>query len=112
MKIAIPYDLKERLVPLDNALYIGIFDTDSSKLDEKESLGYGSKEATMQYIIDLGADAVLVKKGFLCPGSYAMSKGKIRYIMVNSKTLKDAIKELPSVEIRDELNFEIYKETE
>jgi len=112
MKIAIPYDLNGSLVPLDMALYIGIFDTDTGSLEEKESLGYGSKEATTQYIIREGADAVVVKKGFLCPGSYAMSQGSLKYIPVNAKTLKEAVKELPGAETKEELDLEMYEEAE
>jgi len=112
MKIAIPYDLNRWLVPLDMAVYIGILDTDSKKVEELESLGFGSKEATMQYIIRLGADAIAVKKGFLCPGSYAMSLGALKYVPVNAKTLDDAINELPRAETKDELEYEMFEENE
>jgi len=112
MKIAIPYDLNKGLVPLEMALYIGIFDTDSKKLEETDSLGYGSKEATMQYIISTGANAIVVKKGFLCPGSYAMSQGSLRYIPVSAKTVQEVVNELPKAEIKDELSFEMYEEAE
>ena len=112
MKIAIPYDLNRWLVPLDMAVYIGILDTDSKKVEELESLGFGSKEATMQYIIRLGADAIAVKKGFLCPGSYAMSQGALKYVPVNAKTLDDAINELPRAEAKDELDYEMFEEND
>jgi hypothetical protein len=112
MKIAIPYDLNRWLVPLDMAVYIGILDTDSKKVEELESLGFGSKEATIQYIMRLGADAVAVKKGFLCPGSYAMSQGVLKYIPVNAKTVDDAINELPRAEAKDELEYEMFEENE
>ena len=48
--------------------------------------GFGSpfqgKERAMAGILTLNADAIIVKEGVLCPGSYMMSKGKMKYIPV------------------------------
>jgi len=39
----------------------------------------------------LGAYAVAVKKCFLCPESYAMPQGVLKYIFVNANTLDDHV---------------------
>jgi len=62
--------------------------------------------------ISTGANAIVVKKGFLCPGSYAMSQGNLRYILVSAKTVQEVVKELPKAAIKDELSFEMYEEAE
>lgn len=111
MKVALPLDEKGELQPLDNAKYIGIYDTESGLLKRELNAGYlVSKEMAMHQILTMGADAVAVKEGFLCPGSYWMSHGRVRYVVVSSNTLNDAIKEISGSSAVQELDERFYAE--
>ncbi len=111
MKVALPFNEKEELKPLDAASYIGVYDTETGSLTKEINVGYMvSKEMAMHQILTMGVDAVAVKEGFLCPGSYWMSRGKLRYVAVSSRTAKEAINELSKAKPLQELDEEFYAE--
>lgn len=112
MKVAIPHDKDGNLVSLDEAEYIGIYDDSTDKMEDKDNVGYGSKEATMESILGFEPDVITIKSGMLCPGSYMMSKGTIKYALVKSENMKDIIsnKEFND-DIKDELDESIYAES-
>ncbi len=111
MKIIATYGRDHRLKPLDEAEVIGIIDREKGSITEKVNPGYMmSKEMAMSYILRLGADAIVVKKGFLCPGSYAMSRGKIKYLVLDDDKTDSLINTLKASEPLDELNEELYEE--
>jgi len=91
VKIVIPCNLSKELVPLDRADLLLGYDSNDGSIIEEENPGYGSKEATMAAILRLSADAVAIKEGVLCPGSYMMSQGSIKYCIVKSSNAEDII---------------------
>ncbi|MCL4374001.1 MAG: hypothetical protein M1360_04600 [Candidatus Marsarchaeota archaeon] len=111
MKIAIAVNVNKELVPLDAAEYIYVYNEADGSVVQNDNLGFGNKEATMANILRLGVDAIAVKAGTLCPGSYAMSQGSIRYSVVNGNTVEDVIgkKELGK-DLREQLDAEMYAE--
>jgi hypothetical protein len=66
----------------------------------------------MQGILSLKPDAIVVKEGVLCPGSYHMSLGKMKYVPVEEEKLDDILKNLPKVKenMVDELDMNMYRE--
>ena len=112
MRIAVTYDRDFNLRPLDEAEIIGIINEEIGGLEQYENPGIGSKEVTMSAILSLSPDAIVVSRRFLCPGSYMMSYGKIKYIVTNNKTLQEVLKNLESLKknLRDDLDEEIYAE--
>ncbi|MEM3181146.1 MAG: hypothetical protein QXY86_02065 [Candidatus Micrarchaeaceae archaeon] len=113
MKIAIPTDFDKRLVPLDAAMYVYLYDDQTGVLHEHENGGFGSKEATMAEILSMNPDAITIRPGMLCPGSYAMSKGALEYAKVNSETLDEILKNKEyEKNIVDDLEPEFYAEHE
>ncbi|MEJ2775630.1 hypothetical protein DDW09_03065 [Sulfolobus sp. SCGC AB-777_L09] len=112
MRIAVTYDKEFNLKPLDEAEIIGIIDEEKKEVEQYENPGVGSKEMTMDAILSLSPDAIVVGKQFLCPGSYMMSYGKIKYIPTNYKTLQDVLNNLETLKksMSDELDEEMYAE--
>jgi len=113
MRIAVTYDKDRILRPLDEAEIIGIIDEEKREVEQYENPGIGSKEATMDVILQIGADAIIVKPQFLCPGSYYMSYGKLKYIVTNAKTLEDVLNNLEEIKkngMKEELEEEFYAE--
>jgi len=111
MKVIATYGKDRTLKPLDEAEVIGIIDKERGSITERVNPGYMmSKEMAMGYILKLGADAIVVKNGFLCPGSYAMSQGRIKYIVVDDDKTDSLVNSLKDAKLLDELNEEIYEE--
>ncbi|MGC9211744.1 MAG: hypothetical protein ACP5FU_06315 [Nitrososphaeria archaeon] len=113
MKIAITYGKDHVLRPLDEAEIVGIYDSDKSVVEEYENPGYmRSKEFAMLYILKEKPDAIIVKQGFLCPGSYAMSRGKLKYIITDKGMVEELLEEIDNPSTVSELDEEIYAENE
>ncbi|ARM74949.1 hypothetical protein [Acidianus manzaensis] len=113
MKIVVTYDKSQNLKPLDEAEIIGVIDEEKKVVEQYENPASGvSKEATMGVILDLGADAIVVKKQFLCPGSYMMSYGRIKYIPTEYNTLSEVLEHLEDLKtkIAEDLDEEMYAE--
>ena len=58
---------------------------------------HGGKERAMAGILSLSPDAIIVKEGTLCPGSYFMSKGRMKYIPVEEEKFDEVMKNLPKI---------------
>ncbi len=112
MKVVIPCDNNRKLVPLDQAELILLYNDEDQKLTEQENMGYGSKEATMSMILREAPDAIAVKRGVLCPGSYMMSQGSIKYALVKSDTASGIIANKEYMGAKDELAEELFAENE
>jgi hypothetical protein len=113
MKVAIAHNSDKQMVPLEMAEYITIFDDSDNTIKEYENDGYGSKEATMGEILRFEPDTVAVKEGILCPGSYMMSRGLVKYAMVKDNSLEEIIKNKEfSIDIKDDLPEEVYAEND
>ncbi|MEM0158493.1 MAG: hypothetical protein QW812_03175 [Thermoplasmataceae archaeon] len=116
MKIAAVVDEENYVTPLEYGSSIMLIDDESKEIKEYENPGYGSpyggKERCMAGILSLKPDAILVKEGFLCPGSYHMSLGKMKYIPVEEEKLEDILKNLEKIKenAREELEFEMFRE--
>jgi predicted Fe-Mo cluster-binding NifX family protein len=113
MRIAVTYDQSQNLKPLDEADIIAVIDEEKKEVEQYENPAHNvSKEAAMGIILDLGVDAIVVKKQFLCPGSYMMSQGRIKYIPTEYKTLKEVLDNLETLEkgIKEDLDEEMYAE--
>lgn len=112
MRIAVTYDKEFNLKPLDEAEIIGLIDEEKKEVGQYENPGIGSKEMTMDAILSLEPDAIIIKKGFLCPGSYMMSYGRIKYIPTNFSTLKEVLENLEDLKknIKEDLEEEMYAE--
>ena len=54
----------------------------------------------------------MVREGVLCPGSYHMSLGKMKYAPVEEEKLDDILKNLPKVKesLVEELDMNMYRE--
>ncbi len=112
MKVAIPCNSRKELVSLDKAESIIIYDDSDGSIRESENPGFGSKEATMSIILRQEPDVIAVKGGVLCPGSYMMSLGIIKYAIVNSENADDIIKNKEYKNAKTELPEELFAENE
>ncbi len=110
MKVVIPCNISRKLVPLDMADIILGYDSNDGSIIEEENSGFGSKEATMAFILRLSADVITVKEGMLCPGSYMMSQGSIKYSIVKSDNADDVIKNKEYAEAVDQLPENMFAE--
>ncbi|EET89934.1 MAG: hypothetical protein LVQ97_04460 [Candidatus Micrarchaeales archaeon] len=110
MKVAIACSKDKEIVPLDQAEFIEIYDDQSGKLSESENPGYGSKEATMASILRLSPDVIAVREGVMCPGSYMMSQGSIKYALIKSSKVEDIIKNKEYADAKEELAEELFAE--
>ena len=67
----------------------------------------------MGSILRLEPDAVAVKEGILCPGSYMMSQGMIKYLVVKGNTVDDVVAEKgQDSELTEWLDESMYAEGE
>ena len=59
-------------------------------------------------------DAVVVKEGMMCPGSYRMSVGRVKYAHFEEESLDEILPKLESVEdvISDDIPPNVYREVE
>jgi len=116
MKIVAVVDEDNYLTPLEYGNAIVVLDDETKEMKEYENPGFGSpyggKERCMQGILSLKPDAIVVKPGALCPGSYQMSRGRMKYIPVEEEKLDDVVKNLEKIkkDARDELDFSMYRE--
>ena len=112
MRIAVTYDKSQELKPLDEAEVIGIIDEEKREVEQYENPGIGSKEATMSVILDLNTDAIIIRPKFLCPGSYMMSYGRLKYIPTKYTKLTEVLEHLEEIKknIKEELEEEMYAE--
>jgi predicted Fe-Mo cluster-binding NifX family protein len=118
MKIAVAHSKENDLVPLDLAEVISIVDTEEKKISQYQNPGFermpGGKEITMAAILKLQPDAVVVKEGMMCPGSYRMSVGRIKYAHFEEGNLDDILPKLDKVNevLSDDIPPEVYREIE
>lgn len=112
MKIAAVVDSKGKLRPLDQGENIVIIDDGGRRVVKNPGFGleHGGKERAMRLIINEGADAVIANHRFLCPCSYEMSYGRLKYAITKADTLDNLINSISELEIKDELEPEMYKE--
>ena len=117
MKIVAVVDDENYVTPLEYGNSIMVIDDETKKIIEYENPGFGSpyggKERCMAGILSLKPDAIVVKEGVLCPGSYHMSLGKMKYMPVEEEEkLDDIVKNLDGVKAKavDELEFAMFKE--
>lgn len=118
MKIAVAHSKENDLVPLDLAQLISIVDTEEKKISQYENPGFervpGGKEITMAAILKLQPDAVVVREGMMCPGSYRMSVGRIKYAHFEEGSLDDILPKLDRVDevLSDDIPPDVYREVE
>jgi hypothetical protein len=116
MKVIAVVDDENVLTPLEYGETIIEVDTETGEKKLYENPGFGSpyqgKERAMAGILTLKADAILVKEGFLCPGSYHMSKGRMQYIPVEAEKFDDVESKLKEITRNaiPELDFGLYRE--
>jgi len=115
MKIAAAVDKDGRLRPLDQGETIVIFEgKENKRLFKNPGFGFrhGGKEKAIKLILESGADAVFANKQFLCPCSYEMSCGRLKYIVAESETLEELILacEKSAISIISQLEPEWYAE--
>lgn len=116
MKIVAVVDEENYVTPLEYGNSIMLIDDETKQIKEYENPGFGSpyggKERCMQGILSLKPDAIVVKEGVLCPGSYHMSLGRMKYIPVDEEKLDDIMAKLPELKKNavDELAFEMFRE--
>ncbi|MGC9105122.1 MAG: hypothetical protein ACP5HQ_01675 [Thermoprotei archaeon] len=113
MNIVATCDTELNIKPLDEAEIIALIKEYERVVEQYENSAYGiSKEATMHVILQLQPDAIIVGPQFLCPGSYMMSVGQVKYIVTEYDNLVDVLNNLEEVKknVRDELDEEIYAE--
>ncbi|MEB3692540.1 MAG: hypothetical protein G5Z43_000478 [Caldisphaeraceae archaeon] len=99
MRIALVYDEKQVLKPLDEGEILGIIDEERKVVEQYENPGFNKdKESTMNAIIQLGAQAIIVKDDSLDKASYEMSRGHIVYYPISKyNNLYDVIENLNDV---------------
>lgn len=116
MKIIAVVDEENFITPLEYGNSIMEIDSESRQIKEYENPGYGApfggKERAMQGILGLNADAIVVKEGVLCPGSYHMSLGKMKYIPVEEEKLDDVLNNLEALQgkMQPELDITMWRE--
>ncbi len=99
MRIALVYDEKQVLKPLDEGEILGIIDEERKVVEQYENPGFNKdKESTMNAIIQLGAQAIIVKDDSLDKASYEISRGHILYYSISKyNNLYDVIENLNDV---------------
>ena len=118
MKIAVAHSKENNIVPLDLAEIISIVDTEEKKISQYDNPGFervpGGKEITMAAILKLQPDAVVVKEGMMCPGSYRMSVGRVKYAHFEEDNLDDILPKLDKVDdaLSDDIPPDVYREIE
>jgi len=118
MKIAVVHGKDDNLTPLDLGEIISIVDTDEKKITQYQNPGYervpGGKEIAMATILRLKPDAIVVKEGMMCPGSYRMSVGRIKYALFDGETLDDLLPKMDNINeiLTDDIPPDVYREDE
>lgn len=116
MKLAVVLDGENKLSPLDMGEKIDLIDTDEKKILEYANPGFqrphGGKEIAMSVILQIEPDALAVKEGFLCPGSYRMSVNRIKYALTNAGDLEELLSEINNLNhnLVEDLSVEIFRE--
>jgi len=116
MKIAIVHSKENDLSPLDMGEIISIVDTVEKKVSQYENPGFeripGGKEIAMATILRLKPDALIVKDGMMCPGSYRMSMGRIKFAYLQEEKLDDVLPKLENVGdfLTDDIPVDVYRE--
>lgn len=116
MKIIAVVDDENYISPLEYGNSIMVIDDQSKQIKEYENPGFGAthggKERAMAAILTLKADAIVVKEGSLCPGSYFMSHGRLKYIPVEYEKFDEVMKNLDSIRTKaqNELEPLMYQE--
>lgn len=116
MKIVAVVDEENYFVPMEFGNSIMLIDTESKEIKEYENPGFGAmhggKERAMAGIIQLAPDAIVVKEGTLCPGSYFMSRGRMKYIPVEEEKIDDLLKNIDNLgpQVIPELEPLMYQE--
>ncbi|MDG7036595.1 MAG: hypothetical protein JRM72_04305 [Nitrososphaerota archaeon] len=114
MKIAVTLNKDNELKPLEEAEILGIISADTKEIIRYQNPGYNiSKELTMEAILGLNVDAVVVKEKFLCPGSYGMSFGRLKYVLTQYANLNDILTNIDILtkHALDELEDSVYAES-
>ncbi|MHB8360651.1 MAG: hypothetical protein ACYDAO_00445 [Thermoplasmataceae archaeon] len=116
MKIIAVVDEERMITPLEYGNTIVQYNTDTGEKKQYPNPGFGStfqgKERSMMGIMSLNPDAIIVKEGVLCPGSYHMSLGKMKYISVEEEKLDEIETNLQKLieNAKAELDFSMYRE--
>ncbi|MGC8573048.1 MAG: hypothetical protein C0171_03220 [Caldisphaera sp.] len=99
MRIALVYDEGQNLKPLDEGEILAIIDEEQEVVEQYENPGFKiGKDVTMDAIIQLGAQAIIVKHGYLDQKSYDLSKGHLAYMLIDQyNTLTEIIENLDDV---------------
>ena len=94
MRIALVYDENQNLKPLDEGEILAVIDE-----EQYENPGFKvGKEVTMDAVLQLNAQAIIVKNGDLDQKSYDLSKGHLSYMLISKyQTLQDIIENLDDV---------------
>ncbi len=116
MKLIVVLDGDNKLTPLDMGEKIDLIDTDEKKILEYDNPGFqkphGGKEIAMSVILKIKPDALAVKEGFLCPGSYRMSVNTIKYALTGADDLEGLLSEINNndVNLVEDLSVEVFRE--
>ncbi len=116
MKIACVVDDENMLAPLEYGNSVFLIDDETKKIEEYENPGFGrthgGREIAMAGILSLNPDMFIVTENSLCPGSYGMSMGKVKYIVTEEKPVGDIIKNIKELEEKavSELDPILYRE--
>lgn len=116
MKIIAVVDEEQYITPLEYGNSIMEIDSETKQIKEYENPGFGApfggKERAMQGILGLNADAIVVKEGVLCPGSYHMSLGKMKYIPLEGEKLDDVMSNIDKLQetAQPELGIDMWRE--
>ncbi|MEM0286985.1 MAG: hypothetical protein QXG05_02270 [Nitrososphaerota archaeon] len=114
MKIGAVVDEDGNLTPLDAGQNIAIIF--EGKVRSLSNPGYGiphgGKELAMDVILKNKVDAVVVRQGFLCPCSYKMSFGKLKYLYTKHDNINELLSDESSIpkSLLDELEPNTYAE--
>jgi hypothetical protein len=116
MKVACVVDDENMLSPLEYGNSIFLIDDETKKIEEYENPGFGrthgGREVAMAGILSLKPDIFVVTEGSLCPGSYNMSLGKVKYVVTEEQPISDVIKNIKELEGKavEELEPVLYRE--
>ncbi len=116
MKVACVVDEENMLSPLEYGNSIFLIDDETEKIEEYENPGFGrthgGREVAMAGILSLKPDVFIVTENSLCPGSYGMSLGKVKYAVIEEKPFPEVMKDLKNIESRavSELEPVMYRE--
>ncbi|PMP91763.1 MAG: hypothetical protein C0171_02100 [Caldisphaera sp.] len=99
MRIALVYDENQNLKPLDEGEILAVIDEEQEVVEQYENPGFKvGKEVTMDAVLQLNAQAIIVKNGDLDQKSYDLSKGHLSYMLISKyQTLQDIIENLDDV---------------